>query len=237
MDIKNENSVNPRILLAEDNEINRKLIIYALKSKNMACDVAVNGEEALMLFLKKDYDVILMDCQMPVMNGYESALKIREAEGEKKHTGIIAMTANVAESEKEKCLRSGMDNYISKPIDFNIMFKMIDNYIKRCENKNLVYLERYVNKLAEDTGFSKDDARELIYEFVAALPKLLKSVNEVLEDKNYEEVKRIAHQIKGTSANLRIEKIPQLAMNLQQFSEEKDSENCKQILMCMEKFF
>lgn len=237
MDIKNETSVNPKILLAEDNEINRKLIIYALESKNMACDVASNGKEALMLCLKKDYDIILMDCQMPVMSGYESTSKIREAEGEKKHTIIIAMTANATESEKEKCLGAGMDDYISKPIDFRVMLGMIEDYMKRGKNKSLFCLERYVNKLAEDTGFSKNDARELIYEFVDSLPKMLKSINEVLEIKNYEEVKRIAHQIKGTSANLRMEKLPHLAMKLQQFSEEKDEENCKQMLMYMEKLF
>ncbi|WP_411679024.1 response regulator [Clostridium thailandense] len=237
MDIKNETLVNPKILVAEDNEINRKLIVYALESRNIACDVAVNGKEALTLFLKKKYDIILMDCHMPVMSGYESTSKIRQAEEEKNHTIIIAMTANAAESEKEKCLGYGMDDYISKPIDFKIMFEMIEYYMKKCKNKSLFFLERYVNKLAEDTGFSKNDARELIYEFVDSLPKMLKSIKDVLETKNYEEVKKIAHQIKGTSANLRMEKLPHLAMKLQQFSEEKDEENCKQILMNMEKLF
>lgn len=237
MNEENEILHNLKILLAEDNEINRKLIICVLKSKNMICDVAVNGEEALRACLEKDYDIILMDCQMPVLDGYESTLKIRESEGDKKHTIIIAMTANAMEGEREKCLKYGMDNYISKPIDFEVMFDMIKNYIRNNKNKSWGFLEECVIKLAADTGFTKSDARELIYEFTSSLPKSLKAINEALKDNNYEEVKRMAHQMKGTSGNLRIKVLPDLAMKLQKFSEEKDEENCKQVLIDIKKIF
>lgn len=237
MNEENEILSNPKILLAEDNEINSKLIICVLKSKNMICDVAVNGEEALMACLQKDYDVILMDCQMPVMDGYESTLKIREAEGDKKHTIIIAMTANAMEGEREKCLKYGMDNYISKPIDFEVMFEMIENYTRNNKHKNWLFLEEYVTKLAADTGFSKNDARELIYEFTSSLPETLNVINEALKNGNYEEIKRMAHQMKGTSGNLRIKVLPNLAIKLQKFSEEKDAENCKQVLIEIKKVF
>ena len=121
-----KNALKPKILLVEDNEMNRKIVISMLKSRDMTCDVALNGSEALKAVSEKDYDIVFMDCQMPVMDGYESTSKIRLLEGDKKHTTIIAMTANAMEGDSEKCIEAGMDDYISKPINFDIMFNMIE---------------------------------------------------------------------------------------------------------------
>ncbi len=122
-DIKNP---QPKILLVEDDEINRKIVIAILKEKNMVCDVAVNGREAVRIVGERDYDIVFMDCQMPVMDGYESVATIRAMEGEKKHTKIIAMTANAMAGDRNKSIEAGMDDYISKPIDFKKMFKFIE---------------------------------------------------------------------------------------------------------------
>lgn len=115
-----------KILLVEDNEINRKIIIKMLNSRDMTCDVAINGSEAVEAVRKKDYDIVFMDCQMPVMDGYESTKEIRKLEGDNKHTIIIAMTANAMQGDREKCIKAGMDDYISKPIYFEALFKMIE---------------------------------------------------------------------------------------------------------------
>lgn len=123
---ENQSGLKPKILLVEDNEVNRKVVIAALKTRGMTCDVAMDGQEAYQVVVKKDYDIIFMDCQMPVMDGYEATKKIREAEAGSKHTKIIAMTANAMMGDKEKCLEAGMDDYISKPIDFEEMFKIIN---------------------------------------------------------------------------------------------------------------
>lgn len=117
--------LNSRLLLVEDNEMNRKLIIKMLNKINITCDIAINGAEALEAVSSKSYDIVFMDCQMPEMDGFESTRRIREMEGNKKHTYIVAMTANAMEGDREKCIEAGMDNYISKPIDFDNMFKII----------------------------------------------------------------------------------------------------------------
>ena len=119
-------TLKPSILLVEDNAINRKIVIKMLKNNNMTCDIAVDGVDALNALSSKEYDIIFMDCQMPVMDGFEATAKIREQELGKKHNVIIAMTANAMEGDRERCLASGMDDYISKPINFELMFKMID---------------------------------------------------------------------------------------------------------------
>ncbi len=115
----------PRILVVEDNTINQKLIVKMLASKDLVCDLVCHGKEAVEAFIHKTYDIIFMDCQMPVMDGYEATQKIRQIEDGKRRTKIIAMTANTLESDQKKCMEAGMDDYISKPIDFHTMLKFI----------------------------------------------------------------------------------------------------------------
>jgi two-component system, sensor histidine kinase and response regulator len=121
----------PTILVVEDNEINRKLVLRMLEVKGLACDIAVNGLEALEACKRKKYDVVFMDCQMPCMDGYEATGRIREYEGVKRHTPIVAMTANAMEGDREKCLAAGMDEYLSKPIRSKIMLEAIYTYCKQ----------------------------------------------------------------------------------------------------------
>ncbi|MDR3667850.1 MAG: response regulator [Ignavibacteriaceae bacterium] len=123
---ENQSILKPKILLVEDNEVNRKVIVAMLQLRDMTCVLAIDGNEAYQAVINKHYDLVFMDCQMPVMDGFEATKKIRKAEGSNKHTKIIAMTANAMTGDREKCLKVGMDDYISKPIDFVIMFKMID---------------------------------------------------------------------------------------------------------------
>lgn len=126
--MKEQNDLESNILLVEDNQMNRKLIITLLKNLNLKCDIATNGSEAVKAVLKKDYDIVFMDCQMPVMDGYESTAKIREIEGDRKHTIIVAMTAHAMESDRKKCLDSGMDEYLTKPLNFDELIKIIEKY-------------------------------------------------------------------------------------------------------------
>ncbi len=119
----------PNILLVEDNETNRMILIKMLKHKNYCCDVASDGMEAIQAVQKKDYDIIFMDCQMPKLNGYEATKKIRELQGNNKHSTIIAMTAAAMAGDKERCIEAGMDEYISKPINFNEVYRLIEENI------------------------------------------------------------------------------------------------------------
>jgi CheY-like chemotaxis protein len=117
---------NFKVLLVEDNLINQKVALSVFKQINISADVANHGKEALDMIQKKDYDIIFMDVQMPVMDGFETVTKLRTSGND---TVIIAMTANAMKGDREKCLRVGMNDYISKPFKKNDLYVVFEKWI------------------------------------------------------------------------------------------------------------
>jgi CheY-like chemotaxis protein len=123
------------ILLIEDNTLNQRSITTILKRLGYTVIIANDGLEALKIFKESDVDLILMDCQMPNMNGFQTTIEIRQLEkGTSKHMPIIGITAHALESHRQKCLESGMDDYISKPINIYDLNKLINKYKKIPQN-------------------------------------------------------------------------------------------------------
>lgn len=120
------------VLLAEDNVINQKVAVRMLQKLNCTVDIAEDGSKAVEFASQNTYDLILMDCQMPVMDGYEATETIRRAEqGTGKHTPIIALTADAMDMDKKKCLDCGMDEHIGKPIGRDALRNVVQHYAKR----------------------------------------------------------------------------------------------------------
>lgn len=125
-----DNLSGKKVLIVEDNEINIALIENLLTRKNMSVDISMNGEEAVEKHFKNDYDIILMDIQMPKMNGYQATAAIREHEAESgRKIPIIALTAYAMEEDKEKCLSAGMDDYLSKPFKADELYTLMLKYL------------------------------------------------------------------------------------------------------------
>lgn len=118
------------VLLAEDNQINQKIVTLSLDKMVKGIDVANNGREALDKFATSKYDIILMDVQMPVMNGFVAVQKIREMEANvESHTPVIAITANALMGDREECLKAGMDDYISKPFQVEELVEKMERLL------------------------------------------------------------------------------------------------------------
>jgi CheY-like chemotaxis protein len=110
-----------RILVAEDNVVNQKLMLKVLAKMGHAADVVTDGRQAVEAALRNKYDVILMDCQMPELDGYEAAAEIRRKEPAGRHVSIVALTANAMKGDSERCLAAGMDDYLPKPVDLALL--------------------------------------------------------------------------------------------------------------------
>jgi CheY-like chemotaxis protein len=116
-----------RILVVEDNQLNQKLVGFMLDDWGFYHDLAVNGKEALKLLEENEYDLILMDISMPVMDGYEATRYIRDVL--KLGVPVIATTSNASDKEREKCLSSGMTDYLTKPIRSVELYNLVTNYL------------------------------------------------------------------------------------------------------------
>jgi CheY-like chemotaxis protein len=119
-----------RLLLAEDNLINRKVAVAMLSSAGYRVDTVLNGAAAVQAVAAQPYDAILMDCQMPELNGYEATAAIRAREGSDRHTPIIAMTAGALRDDRERCLAEGMDGYLAKPVSKEALLALVARFVK-----------------------------------------------------------------------------------------------------------
>jgi len=218
-----------KILLAEDNEINIRVFVEFLKKTGLSCDVALNGEEAVKACSEKNYDMIFMDCQMPVMDGYEATRQIRKAEGDRKHTVIIAMTAFAMESDTEKCFQAGMDDFISKPFSINHLMKVIQKYRKDGENENIEvtvanYFSDTVLSLMQESGFDHDTCADILNDFCTQTDKLIKEIKVHIDKNNLKEAGILIHQLKGSAGNVRAKEIANYALQMEEAMKNLDSE-------------
>jgi signal transduction histidine kinase/DNA-binding response OmpR family regulator len=121
--------VRPRVLVAEDNPVNQRVAVRMLERLGLGADVAADGREAVESYARQPYAAILMDCQMPELDGFEATAQIRAREGAGRRTPIVAMTASAMRGDRERCLEAGMDDYISKPITIESLYAVLERWL------------------------------------------------------------------------------------------------------------
>lgn len=240
-----------RLLLVEDNETNQKLISKILSKSGFVFDIASNGVEAINAYKNKQYSLILMDCEMPKMDGYDATREIRNiesfqrtTEGDEPHIPIIALTAHAIGEAVDKCINAGMDTHLSKPIDINKLLGVITNYLplETDNNKSLdtdynPNVKEIIASVMTDLGFTKSEAIELFYDYLKVLPDSIRELRAAIAENNFESIKQTTHTLKGISANLRVEKIRELCLMLSSAGESRDIELCESITKEMENYF
>lgn len=208
-DIVKTNFEGKKILLVEDNLINQQVAKEILESRNIKVEIANDGLEAIEKLKKSDFDLILMDIQMPNLDGYETTKKIREEKLTK--NPIIAMTADVMKGVDKRCYQVGMNDYISKPIDIENLFEKIESFIggKKEILKKITKVElNYIQINGLDTrealkklNFNLDLYKKILVNFSQEYKNFNKNIKEIL-NLDRQEALRYIHTIKGLSASI-----------------------------------
>ncbi len=118
-----------RVLVVEDNLVNQKVAMRMIEKLGYAVEVVADGQAAVEALEKQDYDLVLMDCQMPVMDGYAATEEIRRREGDRRHTPIVALTAHAVEANRRRCLEIGMDDFVTKPVTSDQLRRVLEDWI------------------------------------------------------------------------------------------------------------
>ncbi len=254
--IDNRELANLKVLLVEDTPINQKVGLNQLRVLGCAADVANNGAEALSMIAIKKYDIVLMDCQMPVLDGYEATLELRRLEAANAAAGsmeahqktvVIAMTASALKGDREKCLAAGMDDYISKPIALEKLKSVLENWSAQLkiaspklngeEVKNSTAdIQSLVDmaRLHEIAGADLEFEREILQAFVVDTGNYLEAAKGALASGDVQTFARRAHQIKGVSATAAVRLMPEMADRLQSLAESKDWEGARKMIAELE---
>jgi CheY-like chemotaxis protein/HPt (histidine-containing phosphotransfer) domain-containing protein len=227
--------VHCKILVVEDTPLNQQIVLRQLKSlgwENVTC--LDNGKQALDRLMREPFDLVLMDCLMPVMDGYEAVRQLRSSTGPNREVTVIAMTANALAGAREECLAVGMNDYLSKPISLAGLAAAIDRWAVQMSrqreretaaavsDRDSLHLPLLPNsppidrdRLMEISMGNPEIAREILSIFVDGIPEYLDALDQAIMDNNAQEVYRRAHQIKGAAANAGVLEMPDLARQLE----------------------
>ena len=240
-----------RILIVEDNLINQQVAQEILNEFGLLSDTAVNGAEALKILSETQYDLVLMDVQMPVMDGLEATKKIRSAEsgGINPEIPIVAMTAHALQSDRDMCLKAGMSDYVSKPVNPKALAEVLEKWLP--EGKGAFSEEAVKAEKAEEGKVAEADARDtgdqtelktysvinregilictmgneklaarILDAFITELPGLVNMLSEYASNEDGESATRQAHTIRGAAASTGCETIQQIALKMEMAARE-----------------
>ncbi|BAY79886.1 multi-sensor hybrid histidine kinase (plasmid) [Nostoc linckia NIES-25] len=234
-----------RILLTEDNLVNQKIALKQLTSLGYSADVANNGQEALEVLEKIPYDLILMDCQMPILDGLETTKEIHRWQESRFASGrrpvVIAMTANAMKEDKQMCLDAGMDDYLSKPVlkeDLAAALERWANIIFKAKATDVSLIDlpidwERLHQLSED---DPEFEIELLQIFVEDIQVRIEIIKMAIAAFDFDQLAREAHQIKGASANMGITTMHHAAEKLEQLAHNQERRGTNNLISELEEF-
>ncbi|MDE3251503.1 MAG: PAS domain S-box protein [Bacteroidota bacterium] len=231
-----------KILVVEDNMVNQMLVGFVLKKVNIVPDMAANGKEAIRLCEKQTYDLIIMDLQMPEMDGYETTLYLRNQL--KINTPIIAMTATALLEDQEKSAKVGMNDFMIKPFDFTDLYTRLIRLLFNegaapVEIKDEVPQEEalYDLTLLEELG-DKNAILEVLNLFFENTPNEMKQLLELSEKNDQESLYKLAHKLKSAVAMVQSEKLRDLLKNIEMNAKEaKNIEESREMVKEVQQLF
>ncbi|MDD2853738.1 MAG: ATP-binding protein [Desulfuromonadaceae bacterium] len=244
-----------RILLAEDDRINQMVVTTTLEKSGCLVDVAPNGRRAVQLLEQNDYDLVLMDCMMPLMNGYDATAIIRDSDSAVRNHSIpvIALTASAFKEDREKCLAVGMNDYLTKPIDVSRLMLMLEKWTgldfvsriaDRSERKTISAEEAY-SEVADNGVFDIDEfvkrnnddlelSRDVAAAFIAEAPEYVSAIRYALTAGDAVSLCESSHKLKGAAANLSLPLLSESARLIESIADAGDIGKAAELLQLLE---
>jgi len=219
-----------KFLVAEDNEVNQKVIRHVLKKAGGTVEIANNGAEAVAMLQKNaNYDLIIMDLQMPEMDGYTATQFIRREM--QLSTPIIAMTASALKGERVKCLEIGMNDYLSKPFDFNYLYQRIHQLLSKAKPLKITHMPNETDSGDKPFDLSQleemddnDYVAEILTAIFANIPRDLSMLKKACVSQDYAVIGKIAHKLKGSAGIIQATGLIKILVKIDEFSKAEISE-------------
>ncbi len=247
---------NATILIVEDNKANQQVAQAMMERLGCKCSIASNGIEALKLLELAKYDAIFMDCNMPEMDGYETTRQVRQLDSEVSQIPIIAMTANVLDGDREKCIQAGMNDYTKKPLKLDKLIEKIKCWVGAAQQEenievetetdtNLpIVCETNITNTVEQTAISIDAVetlRENVGEgfsdmaqaYIDDMEILLRSLEKSVEEKDPNSLRHYAHSIKGSSSNFGASRLVHLSKQLEEIGKNDSIEGARTLVQAV----
>ena len=243
-----------RVLLVDDNSINQVVAKNLLTNLGAQVEIANNGKEALVCLEKDYFDVVLMDCQMPIMDGYTATRAIRKSQRDYNDIYIIAMTANAMSGDREKCINAGMNDYLTKPVDIialeNSLLNALNMPLEELESITSTRTEQIITN--EDNEINTADesnshqiwgkdgfykrvgqnqqlAERIVAMYCQDIPGEIDKLSQAMTAKDTKSIEAIAHKIKGSSANLEANNLAQCALEIELDVKENNCVNIESL--------
>lgn len=223
-----------KILLVEDNEVNKMLAVELLQKADYHVSVANNGQEALEMLDEEIFDCVLMDCQMPIMDGYEATRAIRKNGNT---IPIIALTANAMSGDREKCIDAGMNDYISKPFKFEELLYALDKWISKNKTQsdspvinNLMEVDFpdlpgiAIKEGLEIAGGNTEMYKKILEKFYQINSNILVKIKETLENGETVVAARQVHTVRGSAASIGAKDLANISQQLESAIKNKQKE-------------
>ncbi len=221
-----------RILIAEDNAVNQKVVLRQLAKLGYTADFVGNGWEVLQAFERVAYHIVLMDCQMPEMDGYEATVELRRRGFGPSHTRIIAMTANAMSGDREQCLTSGMDDYITKPL----RTRDLEDALERAQRwaatraRERVLDPLQFAELREMAGEEDGGLEELITLYLETAPQTIEKMRLALQHHEPRAVSELAHALKSSSGHFGATALHDVCSSIERIGKAGSSEGLAELI-------
>lgn len=256
-----EQKLTGTILLAEDNPVNQQVANAMLKTIGIQMDLATNGEEAYQMIKNNQYDLVFMDCQMPVMDGYVATQLIRQLPEDKCNLPIIALTANALSDDRQKCLDVGMNDFLSKPFSLSQLRAMLERWMSTSntqadqssrkiveKNKNATHKDQAFDhviinqeKLNElkslDTDASNAILKNILSIFLSSAPHTISQINQAILTSDIETIQKASHALKSSAANVGAEQLSDLCRQIEMHASNQQINEVQHLMRSLQKVF